>query len=53
MERPGSASLMLNQAYSERWRPRKTAFLGLPVRISPGTTVTTLMPSAATSARNP
>ena len=44
---------MLNQAYSDRCCPRKIALRGLPVRIRPGTTVTTLMPSAATSARNP
>src|SRR5215210_2085345 len=53
IDKPGNASLMLNHAYSDRCSPRKIAFRGLPVRIRPGHTVTTLIRSPASSARRP
>ena len=49
----GVASPRLNQANSFSASPLKNAFTGDPVRISPGTTVVTETPSAATSARSP
>ena len=44
---------MVNSVYSCAWRPLKKALGGDPVRISPGQTVVTWMPSLATSARTP
>jgi hypothetical protein len=52
-EMRGNASVMLNHMYSSRCRPLKNALRGLPVRISPGHTVVTVIRSFANSARNP
>ena len=49
----GNASLILNHAYSNRCFPLKSALRGLPVRIRPGQTVVTLIPSFINSARKP
>ena len=45
--------MMLNHVYSSRCCPLKNALRGLPVRISPGHTVVTVIRSLANSARNP
>ena len=44
---------MLNQAYSASCWPLNVALRGLPVRIRPGMTVVTTMPSFGSSARSP
>src|SRR4051812_19616110 len=49
----GSEALIVNHAYSARCWPLNVALRGLPVRISPGHTVVTQMPSLAISARRP
>jgi hypothetical protein len=53
MEVSGSASLMLNHAYSARCFPLNSALRGLPVRISPGQIVVTTIPSLASSEWSP
>ena len=49
----GSVAPRLNQVDSASWRPLKNAWRCEPVRINPGTIVTTRTPVPRSSARNP
>ena len=51
IDNTGIESETANQVNSSRWRPLNQALNGDPVRIMPGQTVVTQMPSFASSAR--
>src|SRR5687768_10329434 len=51
MDNPGSESEIANHAYSASCCPLTSAFIGEPVRISPGDTVVTITPYCASSER--